>query len=309
MKKVLLALCAGFALCASAEVFEKGTAFTYNFGPDFQYFDGKDAVAEKNENWPTSMMAYGCSFGEDGARVYGTAAIWFNSAANQPTTVEAAAEVIPCVPDPWNPGDYALQLHATNWWGYGNFNFALPFTDDLCRVRIIFRCDIEGTAEFDNANGILFRLTDTALQGNTMECVGPNTEIKLPSFWENTGYRVVDLYTDQLDGKVYFAMTYMPGGFTCVNESTGPKPITYLEEVSIVPVKYLEGDTHESGDFEVNVVAERPDLVEVEGINTSIKEVNAAVKAGNAIYDMQGRRVANATKGLYIINGKKALVK
>ena len=28
-----------------------------------------------------------------------------------------------------------------------------------------------------------------------------------------------------------------------------------------------------------------------------------------AIYDLQGRRVVNAKKGLYIINGKKVLVK
>lgn len=305
MKKTLLALCAGVALCASAEVFEKGTAFTYNFGPEFQYFGGDENLAATNENWPTTMMEDGCSFDP----AYGTAAIWFNSAANQPKTVEAAAEVIPVVADPWNAGDYALKLVANGWWGYGNFNFALPATEELCRVRLIFRCDVEGTNEFDNANGILFRLTDTAIQGNEPGTPGPNTEAKLPSFWANTGYRVVDMYSNQLNGKTYLAMTYMPGGFTCVNESTGPKPATYLEEVSIVPVKYLPGDTHVAGDAVIDIVAERPELVKVEGINASIKEINAAAKEGNVIYDMQGRRVANATKGLYIVNGVKTLVK
>ncbi len=304
MKKTLLALSACVALCASAEVFEKGTAFTYNFGPEFQYFGGDEDWAAKNENWPTAMMEDGCSFDP----AYGTVALWFNSAVNQPKTVAAAAEVSPIVEDPWNEGAYALKLVATNWWGYGNYNFALPASSELCRVRLIFRCDVEGCREYDNANGILFRITDTAIQSNEPGTPGPNTDEKLPSFWANTGYRVVDMYTDQLNGKTYLAMTYMPGGFTCVNDETGPKPTTYIEEVSIVPVKYLAGDTHVAGDAVVNVVAERPALVEVEGIN-SIKEINAAAQQGNAIYDMQGRRVANATKGLYIVNGVKTLVK
>ena len=29
----------------------------------------------------------------------------------------------------------------------------------------------------------------------------------------------------------------------------------------------------------------------------------------NAVYDLQGRRVANPTKGLYIVNGKKVIMK
>jgi hypothetical protein len=29
----------------------------------------------------------------------------------------------------------------------------------------------------------------------------------------------------------------------------------------------------------------------------------------SAIYDLQGRRVSNPTKGLYIVNGKKVIVK
>ena len=42
---------------------------------------------------------------------------------------------------------------------------------------------------------------------------------------------------------------------------------------------------------------------------TGINAVNAAVANGAAVYDLQGRRVNNATKGVYIINGQKVLVK
>ena len=40
---------------------------------------------------------------------------------------------------------------------------------------------------------------------------------------------------------------------------------------------------------------------------TAINGVNAAVRNGAAVYDLQGRRVNNATKGVYIVNGKKVL--
>ena len=43
----------------------------------------------------------------------------------------------------------------------------------------------------------------------------------------------------------------------------------------------------------------------VDSINTQDSKENADVK----IYDLQGRRVANPGKGIYIVNGKKVLMK
>ncbi len=48
--------------------------------------------------------------------------------------------------------------------------------------------------------------------------------------------------------------------------------------------------------------------VEVTIDTTGIKEVSS-VSADKVVYDIQGRRVANPTRGLYIVNGKKAFVK
>ena len=43
---------------------------------------------------------------------------------------------------------------------------------------------------------------------------------------------------------------------------------------------------------------------------TTIKGVEAGNVAENgAIFDLQGRRVANPIKGLYIVNGKKVVIK
>ena len=36
---------------------------------------------------------------------------------------------------------------------------------------------------------------------------------------------------------------------------------------------------------------------------------NSELRTENAVYDLQGRRVAQPTKGLYIVNGKKVIIK
>ena len=304
MKKTLLALCAGVALCASAETFEKGTAVVYNIGPDFHYFDNNPKLAVENANWPDAIMLQGCGFGTADTPAFGTAAVWFNNDDCKPTTVEAADELCPVVADPWNEGAYALKMDAPTWWGFGNFNFAMPNANELCRVRVIFKCDTKDLASYDNANGILFRLTNGALAGAEEGLVNYKEEI--PSIWSEPGYRVIDLYYTFPSDQTYLAITFMPGGFSC----GGNKPAFYLEEVSVVPTKLLAGDTHVDGDAVGAVVETRPELTVVDGINNaSIQEINAAAEAGNAIYDMQGRRVANATRGLYIVNGVKTLVK
>ena len=44
---------------------------------------------------------------------------------------------------------------------------------------------------------------------------------------------------------------------------------------------------------------------------TAIDDIKAAVakSASNDVFDLSGRRVSNPTKGIYIIDGKKVLVK
>ena len=183
MKKTLLALCAVVALGASAETFQKGTAFTYNIGPDFKYFGGDNELAEGNINWPDEMMNGGCYFIDpETNEPFGVMAVWFNNGAAQPKTWEAAAELCPVVADPWNEGDYALKMYAPGWWGFGNFNCALPKSDDLCRVRVIYRVDVEGCDSYSKDNGILVRITDTALAGAAEGTPGPNSEELLPAF-------------------------------------------------------------------------------------------------------------------------------
>ena len=49
-------------------------------------------------------------------------------------------------------------------------------------------------------------------------------------------------------------------------------------------------------------------IEEVDDIEVGIEEVKGQ-NGVKAVYDLQGRKVANPTKGIYIINGKKVLIK
>jgi len=49
--------------------------------------------------------------------------------------------------------------------------------------------------------------------------------------------------------------------------------------------------------------------VDADGTPTGLDEIGVAVSGKQVIYDLQGRRVQRASKGLYIINGVKTLVK
>lgn len=55
--------------------------------------------------------------------------------------------------------------------------------------------------------------------------------------------------------------------------------------------------------------ASAPDFLGFDGGTTSINELNVKGQADGAYYNLAGQRVAQPTKGLYIVNGKKYIVK
>ncbi|MBE6305987.1 MAG: hypothetical protein E7082_08780 [Bacteroidales bacterium] len=66
-----------------------------------------------------------------------------------------------------------------------------------------------------------------------------------------------------------------------------------------------EGFFTDDPENESNPITVTWTIEEKDGINT----ITSVTVNGNVIYDLQGRRVANPDKGIYIINGKKTLVK
>lgn len=313
MKKSLLALCAGImAFGASAETYNLGEAFAYDINPEFKWFKGDNQYCQDvfvydeeqgknvnnpeatiNINWPALAM----NEEADLATNTGLGMIWFN--AKRFDTYEAADEYAPVVEDPWNRGAYAIEVKTTTWDGFGNLMFALPQMSELCRIRSIFRVNTEdGECTWNNPEKPFHvRLTEAGQDECIAECTYQQENIK---FWEEPGYRVVDQYY-QPNGQTYFSITFDAGGLTC-QRNVG----FYLEEVSCVPVSKIAGNTVTAPSVKAEVVAERPALTVIDG-EGSISEIGVA--AQNAIYDLQGRKVAKADKGLYIINGVKTLVK
>ncbi len=47
----------------------------------------------------------------------------------------------------------------------------------------------------------------------------------------------------------------------------------------------------------------------IEGIETGIKDIKTNATSSSPIYDLHGRRVEKTTKGLYIVNGNKVMMK
>lgn len=301
MKKTLLALCAGIlAISASAKTYNVGEAFSYNIGPDFEWFDGSEAYFAQNANWPMTAMADGASL-EDG---YGMAMAWFAQHAFE--TLAQVNEELPVVEDPWDEDASVIKVYADSWWAYGNLNFALPQVDKICRIRVVYRVDPDGVEnEWYDGTQKPFHVRLTA-QGQEECLTEPIYEEQPQSYWTEEGWRVIDLYYNLPNAETYLAFTFDSAGLTC-----GRKVPFYLKEVSVVPTDLLEGDDHVTGDVVSEIVAEAPEATFVadNGEEDSINEIAAPAKAAEGIYDLMGRKVAHPANGLYIINGVKTIVK
>ena len=73
--------------------------------------------------------------------------------------------------------------------------------------------------------------------------------------------------------------------------------------------KLASGDKVPAGKAYLELVPNAPDFVGFDGGTTSINELNVKGQADGAYYNLAGQRVAQPTKGLYIVNGKKYIVK
>ena len=102
---------------------------------------------------------------------------------------------------------------------------------------------------------------------------------------------------------------------SCTFPGEGEKQVTTLSDAMPLP-NYLfyvgEEDSKEIG-FELNNITEKDGTISFDfakSVPTAIKAISTvAEKTDGACYDLQGRRVASPTKGLYIHNGRKIVVK
>jgi len=111
--------------------------------------------------------------------------------------------------------------------------------------------------------------------------------------------------TTTINGKQWYAKTYtINSASDCVNFvfSTGTGSPQTIDINNIKNTTFFEiSDQQESGKYLVN---------DVTGSYTAINEIRGKMsEAGSGIYDLQGRRVSNMQRGIYIVNGKKVVIK
>ena len=91
---------------------------------------------------------------------------------------------------------------------------------------------------------------------------------------------------------------------------TGETAIPSGEAIKIT--KFNKDDNHVGGYFPFkvskNMIVSKIEIT-YEAISSVISSFATPKSQNNAYYDLQGRRVAQPTKGLYIINGKKVVIK
>ncbi len=111
--------------------------------------------------------------------------------------------------------------------------------------------------------------------------------------------------TTTIGGKQWFAKQYTITGdddFVNFVFSTGTGSPQTIDINNIKNTTFFEiSDQQESGKYLVN---------DVTGSYTAINEIRGKMsEAGSGIYDLQGRRVSNMQRGIYIVNGKKVVIK
>ncbi len=181
---------------------------------------------------------------------------------------------------------------------------ALPFDLTEAQVKEIFGDDAvvyaysdEGEADATTVN---FNTAETKITANVpvlVKATKASTEIKVDNVTVKTGeakaagtnFDFVGNYAGQVT--IAAGDWFVSGGK--LYESTGATTIKGFRA-------YLK-DKNPAGSGEVKLY--------IDGVATAISEINADVQESGVIYNLAGQRVSKATRGIYVKNGKKVVVK
>ena len=111
--------------------------------------------------------------------------------------------------------------------------------------------------------------------------------------------------TTAIGGKQWYAKEFTINGsddFVNLVFSTGSGSPQTVDINNVTTTKFYEISTQKDGDKHL--------VTDVTGSYTDIREVRGNMADGsNDIYDLQGRKVTQMQRGIYIINGKKVVIK
>ena len=147
--------------------------------------------------------------------------------------------------------------------------------------------------------------TNTALYFTTVDAMEANQPYIIQVSDDFTAANINGVTITKVDPTVVF------GGWTANGTYTAGKIPAGSHYISNNMVKKAEDDTNDITAMSVYFTNTFADAVElyVDGISTCIKDVKPGQPAGDIVYTLQGVRVEKAQKDLYIVNGRKAIVK
>lgn len=269
----------------------------------FVAFDGTDAYIKGLTNWLPEGWVKGTfengkitipanQYMGDMEYGYSTYALYFNPNADVEFTVSEDKKTITATA-------YSITSGGESVEGY--LNVSLKFTEEKAgtpanpAITTIEPYDGE-----DNLYIVEFNVPITDNAGNAML----TSKLSYKFYYEAGGNVSEYTFTSDKYQNVETSMKDVPYGFTDEYDFY-PTYIYFAEDMSTwsrigIQATYTGGgETHATEIQWVNVA-------DVMGINSVQTDRN---NGRNAIYNLNGQRVNNATKGLYIINGKKVVIK
>ena len=216
-------------------------------------------------------------------------------AVAEDVTISETADYIPA--ETYANVTLARTIKADTW-----NTFVVPFDIDNDELKAAFGDDV-AVAEFsensDDANAVTVNfdpMTTPAITANKPVLLKGNAGT---SFTFNG--KLIKVSDAKVAGKnVDFVGTY--------DASTTVKAGDYF--ISANKLYKSEGSTTLKG-TRAYIDAKNAEEVKlfIDGIETGISEINGTAVESGAIYNLAGQRVSNAQKGIYIVNGKKVIIK
>ena len=161
-------------------------------------------------------------------------------------------------------------------------------------VEVLTRSDSETSFVATQTGATIAKTTANTFEGETAEGKFGNAAYTFVNHGSFAGVKLDK--TASSNGYFYFAKNML------LSTNNLQKPYLY-----VYPFRSYYSTTSSAGSNalrQMTIVFGKNE----NGDQTGIQSIEA-VKENGAVYDLQGRRVENPTKGLYIVNGKKVMVK
>ena len=166
---------------------------------------------------------------------------------------------------------------------------------------------------------VLFRCSSATPSGNKLTLLAPGSEGS-----KGTTHLVGNYYCNDVDDNASSAI-YPHRNVTAYNENTmrmlgvdtDGKPAFVKGSADNLVVSVVDGKLYlPANKAYLKVNSSAPDVLKImteaeyEAYVTGIEQITTSTTDGTkVIYDLQGRRVQAPSKGLYIVNGKKMIIK